>query len=138
MGPSRPVVPAALQSPGGLRTRMSLLRIILRALSGNLRREMDRLGVVRADQVRVGWVIRTPGQGRGRRWWVRGVSGPTGQQGLIRLSVQLVEVHGVRSRERIRAMGHDPDRVDDIHIEDTALVVIEYLDWADDEGEQTP
>lgn len=117
---------------------MNRFRLALRALSGNLTHDMERLGIVRGDQVQVGWVIRTPGQGRGKRWWVRARAGPTGPQGLIRLTVRLVEVHGVRARSEIRALGQDPDRDDNLYIEDTALVVIEYLDWAEDEGERSP
>jgi len=115
---------------------MNRIRLALRALSGNLAHDMERLGIVRADQVQVGWVIRTPGQGRGKRWWVRACTGPTGPHGLIRLTVRLVEVHGVRARADIRALGQDPDHDDSLYIEHTSIVVIEYLDWSEDEGGQ--
>jgi hypothetical protein len=105
------------------------------ALTGNLDRQYQALGIVRARRVEPGWVIRTAGQGRGRRWLVRNTRGPAGMHGLVQIEAKLVEVHGVRSRARLRAMGVDPDAIEEIYLEDEALVVIEHLDWPESEDE---
>ncbi len=108
---------------------MGRLKTAWRALTGDLEREFHVLGIVRAHRVQSGWVIRTAGQGRGRRLWVRRVRGPDGMYGLVQIEAQLVEVHGVRSRSRLRAMDVDPDNVEALYLDVEALVVIEYLDW---------
>ena len=59
-----------------------------------------------------------------------------GKQGLARLTVHLVEVHGTRSRTAIRAPGQAPDQDDSLCIEDASPFVIEYRDGSADEGER--
>lgn len=108
---------------------MSRLTLAWRALSGELDRQFRALGVAAAANVQRGWVIRTPGQGRGRRLWVQEVKGPVGMHGLVQLQVLLVELHGIREPERLRELGVKPDQLEEIYLDATALVVIEYLDW---------
>ena len=110
------------------------LDLAWRALTGELERHFAGLGIVRAERVQRGWVIRTAGQGRGRRWWVDEVHGPEGMHGLVRFRGRLVEVHGVRSPRRLRAMGVEPDTVQEIYVDAGAPVVIEYLDWDAEEA----
>ena len=118
---------------------MDRLRLAWRALTGELGRQLQGLGVTTAREVRSGWVVRTPGQGRGRRWWVQSVRGPAGMHGLVQLRARLVEIHGVRAPERLRAMGADPEHIEEIYLEDAALVVIEYRDWQGEaEGTEPP
>lgn len=105
-----------------------------RVLTGELMRELERVGVVTAEEIRVGWVVRTPGQGRGKRWWVRSIDGPVGPWGLMVLDARLVEVHGVRSRTRIRALGLDPDRIEKLHLRADELIVVDYRDWSEDDS----
>ena len=111
---------------------MSRLDLVLRALTGELVRELERVGVIAAGDVRTGWVVRTPGQGRGKRWWIQAIDGPAGPYGLITLHVRLVEVHGVRSRARIRELGFDPDRTEQINLRRDELLVVDYRDWSED------
>lgn len=111
---------------------MSRLELALRALTGELARDLGRVGVARADELRVGWVVRTPGQGRGKRWWIRKLEGPVGQYALITLTARLVEVHGVRSRSRIRELGLDPDGDQKLNVRGNDLLVVDYRDWSED------
>ena len=108
---------------------MSRLTTAWRALTGELDRQHRALGVTTAVRVERGWVIRTAGHGRGRRLWVREAQGPAGMHGLVRLVVRLVELHGIRDPERLRAMGANPDQFEEIYLDASALVVTEYLDW---------
>lgn len=111
---------------------MSRVSLIMRAFTGELSRDLSRVGVMRADELKVGWVVRTPGQGRGKRWWIRDLHGPIGQYGLVTLSARLVEVHGVRSRSRLRELGHDPDTEQKLHLRGHELLVVDYRDWSED------
>jgi len=111
---------------------VSRIGLAIRALTGELHRDLDRVGVVRADELHVGWVVRVPSQGRGKRWWIRGLDGPVGQYALITLTARLVEVHGVRSRARLRDMGQDPDRDQKLNLRGNELLVVDYRDWSDD------
>lgn len=111
---------------------MSRINLMLRALTGELGRELERVGVIAAEEVRVGWVVRTPGQGRGKRWWIQAIDGPVGPYGLIILRVRLVEVHGVRSRARMRELGFDPDRTEQLNLRSGELLVVDYRDWTED------
>lgn len=111
---------------------MSRLGLVKRALTGELRRELGRVGVVRADELEVGWVVRLPSQGRGKRWWIRGIEGPVSQYALIALTARLVEVHGVRSRSRLRELGLDPDHNQKLNVRDDELLVVDYRDWPED------
>lgn len=112
-------------------TRLNLMR---RTLTGELLRELERVGVVMAEELKVGWVVRTPGQGRGKRWWIRSIDGPVGAYGLMILEARLVEVHGVRSRARIRQLGFEPERTEKIHLRADELVVVDYRDWSEDDS----
>lgn len=111
---------------------VSRLGLAIRALTGELNRDLGRVGVMRADELQVGWVVRIPSQGRGKRWWIRGLEGPVGQYSLITLTARLVEVHGVRSRSRLREMGLEPDRDKKLNLRDNDLLVVDYRDWSDD------
>jgi hypothetical protein len=112
---------------------MSRLTLAWRALNGELDRQFRALGIATAADVQRGWVIRTPGQGRGRRLWVREVKGPAGMHGLVQLQALLVELHGIRDPARLRELGANPEQLEEIYLDATALVVIEYLDWQAEE-----
>ncbi|MDZ7829879.1 MAG: hypothetical protein U5K33_10465 [Halofilum sp. (in: g-proteobacteria)] len=111
---------------------MSRLGLAIRALTGELSRDLGRVGVVRADELQVDWVVRMPSQGRGKRWWIRGLEGPVGQYALITLTARLVEVHGVRSRARLRELGQDPDRDQKLNLRGNELLIVDYRDWSED------
>lgn len=111
---------------------MNRVDLVLRVLTGELARELERVGVAPAEDVGLGWVVRTPGQGRGKRWWIQTIEGPTGPYGLMTLGVRLVEVHGVRSRSRMRELGHDPDTTEKLTLRGRELLVVDYRDWSED------